>query len=240
MQNETKPASGLTNVINTIVSPKEAFEALREAPTWGWALVITIVVAMITSYLITPAMIHAFNTGWPDMVKASPQLSGMSDASLARAQSFNLVIFRFIPFLTIIFVPLFVLIEAVILLIFNAIGKGSASFKSLWAVSCNIAVPAAAIAGIANAIVILIQGPDSFVTMASVQTPLPTLAIVAEHAGKLTNFLNAFTIFSLWGAGLTICAMLVTARTSKAVAWITGIACIVIPALFGLFGPGAK
>jgi hypothetical protein len=240
MQNEVKPASGLTNVINTIVSPKEAFEALREAPTWGWALFITIVVAMIASFLATPAVQHAFDATWPAQVAANPRMAGMSEAQLAQAKQFSDIFVHAGPIFVLIFVPIFVLIEAVIMLIFNAIGKGSGTFKSFWAASANIAIPSAAVGGIINLVVILMRGADSFTTMASVQNPLPTLATLAPHAGKLTNFLGAFGIFSLWGAGLMIVAMLVIGRTSKAVAWTTGIVSILIPALFTLLAPGAQ
>lgn len=240
MQNETKPASGLTNVINTIVSPKEAFEALREAPTWGWALIITIVVGMITTYLMTPTLLHAFDAEWPARVAASPQMAGMSDAKIAQAKQFSEFFITAAPLFTLIFVPIFVLIEAVVMLIFNAIGKGSGTFKSYWAAAANIAVPSAAIAGIVNLIVIMVRGSDSFTTMVSVQAPLPTLAILAPHAGKLTNFLAVFGVFPLWGAGLMILAMLVIGRTSKAIAWSTGILSIVLPGLLTLLGPGAK
>ena len=34
--------SGLKTALDTIVSPKEAFESIRVAPTWGWAIVIAV------------------------------------------------------------------------------------------------------------------------------------------------------------------------------------------------------
>jgi hypothetical protein len=239
MQNTTAPVSGLTNVVNTVISPKEAFESLREAPTWGWALIITIVVGVVTSYLISPTLLHAFDLSWPAQVAASPRMAAMSDAEAAQAKHISEMFIGASPIFVLIFVPIFVLLEAVIMLIFNAIGKGSATFKSLWAVSANIAVPAAAIASIVNVIIVMARGVDGFPTMDSVRAAVPSLALLAPHAGKLTNFLGAFGVFSLWGAGLIVCAMLVTCKTNKAIAWIAGIVSIVIPALFTLLGPGA-
>jgi len=44
-------ANGLKTAIDTIIAPKEAFEAIRNAPTWFWALAISIVITMIGGYL---------------------------------------------------------------------------------------------------------------------------------------------------------------------------------------------
>lgn len=240
MQNASKPVSGLTNVINTIVSPKEAFEALRETPTWGWAIVITILTAIVAGFLLHSTYLHAFDAGWPAQVAASPSMAGMSQVQLDSSKHIGETVIGLIPIFSIIFVPLFVLIEAVIMLIFNAAGKGSATFKSLWAVQANIAIPAAAIAAIINAIIVLVRGSDSFPSVASIQAATPTLALLAPHAGKLTNFLTAFTPFSIWGAILVGLAMITTAKTSKGIAWAAAITSMVIPALLTLAGPGAK
>ena len=239
MENSTTKASGLTNVVNTVISPKEAFEALRAAPTWGWALIITIVVAMICSFLEVPALLHAFEAGWPAQVAANPRMASMSADQLAPIKHFSEISFHFAPLFALIFVPLFILLEAVVLWILSAIGKGSVGFKALWSVSANIAIPAAAIAAIVNLVVVLARGADSFPSMQSVQTAIPTLALLAPHAGKLTNFLGAFTPFTIWGAGLIVSAMLITARTNKGIAWVTGILSILIPACFTLLSPGA-
>ncbi|HEU5479666.1 MAG TPA: hypothetical protein VFU90_07515, partial [Candidatus Tumulicola sp.] len=51
-------ANGLKTALDTIISPKEAFEQLRVAPTWGWALLLTIVLYAFASYLLTPAIVH--------------------------------------------------------------------------------------------------------------------------------------------------------------------------------------
>ncbi|HEY5257367.1 MAG TPA: YIP1 family protein [Candidatus Baltobacteraceae bacterium] len=239
MENSTTKASGLTNVVNTVISPKEAFEALRVAPTWGWALVITIVVAMICSFLEIPALLHAFEAGWPAQVAANPKMAALSTDQLANIKHFSEISFHFSPLIALIFVPLFVLFEAFILWILNAIGKGSVGFKALWSVSANVAIPAAAIAAIVNLIIVLARGADSFTSMQSVQAAIPTLALLAPHAGKLTNFLGAFSPFTIWGAGLIVSAMLITARTNKTVAWIAGVLSILLPACFALLGPAA-
>ena len=56
---ETPKANGLKTALDTIIAPKEAFETLRVAPTWGWAFALTLVLYAIGTYLLTPALVHA-------------------------------------------------------------------------------------------------------------------------------------------------------------------------------------
>jgi hypothetical protein len=233
-------ASGLQTVLNVISAPKEAFETLREAPTWGWALIITFVLVAIGTFLMLPAMHHAQDLSWPQTVASNPSLSGMSEVKLAQAKQFGDMFITFSPIFILIGLSIGMLIQSLIMFLFDKIGRGSGTFKSFWASAWNVAAVSAGIGSIIVAIIVLIRGADSFDTQASVQGAMPSLALLAPHAGKLTNFLGVFTPFTLWGGWLIVQAMTYVARTSRGIAWTTGIVSVVFPALFALLGPGAK
>jgi hypothetical protein len=232
-------ASGLQTVLNIIAAPKEAFESLRESPTWGWALIVTLVLVVVGTFLMLPAYHHAQDTSWPQVVAASPSLAGMSAEKLAQAKTIGDFFINFLPIIVVVGLFIGMVIQTLIMLVMNAIGRGSATFKTLWASAWNVAITAG-IGSILLAVIVSIRGADSFDSQAAVQGAMPSLGLLAAHAGKLTNFLSVFTPFSLWGAWLIVQAMLVVARTSKGIAWTTGIISIVLPALFTLMGPGAK
>jgi hypothetical protein len=76
---DTSPKpDGLKVALDTIVAPKEAFEAIRSAPTWGLAFLIVLILFGLGGYLLTPANMHAMAADWPNVVAQSPALSGMS------------------------------------------------------------------------------------------------------------------------------------------------------------------
>ena len=77
------------------------------------------------------------------------------------------VFFPFLPLFPILALVLpvvvlfFSLIETLIMLVFNAIGRGSGTFKTLWASSVNIGV-IYGISQIVGMAVVLLRGADSF------------------------------------------------------------------------------
>jgi hypothetical protein len=224
-------SNGLKTLWDTIVAPKEAFESLRAAPTWGWAFLIVIVLSTLSSYLITPAIIHGMTADWPNMVARNPQLAAQTpeqqQAGLALVLKFTQFNWIFTPIVGLIGA----LLGAVILLIFNAIGRGEGSFAKYWAAQWNIGIVTAA-GSIVVAIVVLIRGADSFTSASEVQTAVPGLALlVPATAVKLHAFFSAFTIFGIWATGLEIAALAIIGRVSRPVAWFGGSLTIVLGAL---------
>lgn len=206
-------ASGLQTILDTILAPSAAFERLRTSPTWGWALLISIVFYTAASYFITPAVVHGFQNEWPGMVASNPRLAQMSPDAQQQALAFTVGIMQFSWIFTIFGVPLAMLVTAVIMLIFSAIGHGSASFASLWAAAANISVPTMALGGIVLAIIVVLRGAATFTSASAVTTALPSLAwIVPSASPKLTAFLGTLSVFQIWGAVLIYLAMRKTAR----------------------------
>lgn len=230
-------ANGLKTLFDTIVAPKEAFESIRIIPTWGWALLVAIVLTAIGTYLITPAIQHAVAASWPQQVAANPKLAQMT---AEQQQSYLAISQKFISFtwiFVIVGVPIICLIEAVVMLIFNALGRGQGTFGKYWAASCNIAVVGAGISSVVNAIVVTLRGAESFNSPQSVQQAIPSLAMIVPNTGvKVTAFLASVTPFTIWATALSIAAMLIIGRVGKVQAWLAGIIMFIIPALLAVAG----
>jgi hypothetical protein len=227
---DTPKANGLKTIVDTIVAPKEAFESIRIAPTWGWALLITIVLVLLSSYLTTPASIHGAVADWPNTVAKSPQLAGATpeqqQAGLAMAQKIVSFVWIFVP----VFVMIGILISTIVMLIFNALGRGEGTFAKYWAAQCNISV-AYALGSVVLAVIVLLRGADSFNTAQSVQEALPNLGILVPGTGKLHSFLSVFTPFSIWAAALSIAALALIGRVPRVQAWLGGSLTLVLQGL---------
>jgi hypothetical protein len=228
----TAKPNGLKTVWDVIVAPKDALESLRVAPTWGWALLIVLVLTTLSVYLCTPASVHGMTTDWPNMVAKSPQLA----AQTPEQQQAGLALGTKIAELVWVFTPIFILIAAligtVILVIFNAIGRGSGTFGQYWAAQWTISI-VSAVGSIVLAVIVLVRGADSFNTAASVQSAMPSLAmLVPASAVKLHAFLGVFTVFGIWAAGLEIAALSVIGRVSTVPAWLGGSLTLIVGGLF--------
>jgi hypothetical protein len=230
-------ASGLQTVVDVILAPSAAFERLRTAPTWGWAFLITLVLYALASYLITPAIVHGFQTGWPAMVAGDPRMAQLSPDKLQQALSFTLLILHFTWLLSIVGTPVAIFFTTIVMLVFNAVGRGSASFSMLWAAAANVSVPTLGLAGAVLAVIVLLRGADSFGSTMAVTEALPSLAWLAPSAGaKVVAFLSAFSVFQIWGAVLLYIAMRVTARVGAVPAILTALLLPICAGLFASFG----
>ncbi|MEO6913003.1 MAG: YIP1 family protein [Candidatus Baltobacteraceae bacterium] len=228
--------SGLVTVLDTIVSPSEAFETLREVPMWGWAFIVAIVLMIVAALLERQASAHAGYILMQQMIAHNSTMAQMPDAKkqqmLANAANPPLwqMLFGFIVIPVILL--LIVTVQTVILVIGNAVGKGQASFKQLWCALMNIAVASAGIGGLVIGIIALVRGPNGYNSIADIQNSLPSLAFLSfGNSGALSTFLAQVNPFSVWGAVLSAIAMLIIAKTSKVISFI-------FPILILLLGGG--
>lgn len=226
-------ASGLKTALDIIAAPKEGFERLRVAPTWGWALLISIVLYALASYLMTGALQHATAADWPHQIAMNPRLAGLTAEQQQRYLNITLSITRWFWVATPIFVLIAAFVQSIVMLIFKAIGRGDASYGRLWAVGVNIAVPTIGINALVTAAIVLARGADSFNAPSDLQMALPSLGMLAPQAPvKLHAFLAMINPFTLWGCGLTIAAMAIVARVSRGWAWTTGVVGLLVAAGF--------
>ncbi len=230
-------AVGLQTIADIILAPKAALERLRTAPTWGLALIITLVVYMIASYLMLPATIHAVQAGWPAMIASDPRLQALTPAQQQNALNLWVSVAHFSWIAFVVFVPLAILVATVVMLIFNGIGRGSATFATLWAAATNISVPSYALSAVVLAAIVLLRGSDSFSSITAFAAALPSLAWLAPSAGaKVSAFLGVFNIFQIWGAVLIYFAMRFTARVEATPAVLAAIIMPLIAGLWAMYG----
>ncbi|MGB8519892.1 MAG: YIP1 family protein [Candidatus Tumulicola sp.] len=226
-------ANGLKTVLDVIIAPREAFEQLRAAPTWGWALLILLVLYALASWLITPGVVHATQSDWPRTVASNPSLAQMTPDQQQHALTFTLRIVSLIWLFSPVVAMIAVVVLAIVMLIFKALGRGSASFATIWAAAVNIQVPILAINGLVTAAIVMLRGADTFNSSADIQTAMPSLALLVDPASlKLHAFASAFNPFTLWGIGLVVGAMTISARVSRGWAWATAIVWILAAACF--------
>lgn len=236
VDSQAPQANALKTVLDTMIAPKEAFESIRIVPTWGWALAIAIVLSAIGSYLMVPAFQHAFAASWPEMVARSPRLAQLTPQQQQTQLVFTQKFFGFSWVVILFAVPIIVLIDAVVMLIFDKLGKGEGTFAQYFAAASNIAV-AAALGNLIAAIIVLIRGVDTFNSVSAVQNALPTLSLLAPGGSpKLVAFLSVFTPFSIWATVLVAVAMLTIGRTPKLQAWLAAVLLIVVPAFIATLG----
>ncbi len=221
---ETSPAAakanGLSTVINTIAAPSESFDTLRAAPTWGWALLFAIVLMFIGTYLQGSAARHAGVAQLHQTMATSSIF-----ASLTPEQKNQAIVragqpspWAYLAILITLFIAVF--FNTLIMLIGNAVGRGQADFKRLWAGSTNIAVPTLGLGAIVLGIITTLRGADSFNSTVDIASATPSLAYFMPHASPGTIvFASGFSIFTLWGLFLNATMLRVMAKTSTGVAY---------------------
>jgi hypothetical protein len=212
--------SGLQVVLDVIIAPKAAFESLRVVPTWGWAFLLSLVLAMIGSYLTTPAGQHILVAETPARVAAMfPSMTTEKhDAEVARELGMGQAFAKFNFLFVLVILPIVSLVQALVMLVVNAISRGDGTFKKFFALSINVSI-IYSISTILLGIIVIIRGGDSFNSQADIFSALPSLALVAPGAGKgLTAFLGSLNVFSIWSTVLMVMGMGIVARIPRGLA----------------------
>jgi hypothetical protein len=222
---EASKGDGLKTALDTIVAPKDAFERLRSAPTWGWACLIAIVLLVGGYTLQRPAQLHASVGTLQHMMATNSIFSSMTDEQKQRAvenashPSAVQTVFGYAGVIVSLFLA--ILINSVVLLIGNLAGHGNADFRRLWAGSTNVAVPTFGLNYVVLGIICLVLGPGHFQTSGDLFRAIPGVAtIFSGTRGMLGGFLMGINVFTLWGFALNVTMMRVLAGVRGAAAWI--------------------
>ena len=227
----TSNADGLKTALDVVVAPRDALERLRTSATWGWALLIVIVVYALATWAMGPALVHATQADWPNVLAKNPQMAVESPSQQATHLALTLKIVGFSWVITPVLVLFGVFLQALIMAICNMAGRGTAPFRRLWAVAVNIAIPLIAINGVVVTIIVLVRGSQTFDSPVALQTVMPSLGyLVPMSSLKLHTFLTFFNPFTLWGTGLIIAAMTIVAGVSRLWAWLTGVIWLLVNA----------
>ena len=230
--------NGLKTVVDTIISPKEAFESLRETPTWVWALIALAVTFIIGYEMQRPAALHASVGTMQHMFTTNSFFANMTDAQKAaameKAQHPDMLATITGPLWAIATFLIGALFNALFLLIGANVGRGNARFVSLWAASLNISVPTLGLSAIVLGIICLIRGPESFNTTGDLLRSIPSLAMLAPGVtGPLGGMLALLSVFSFWGLWLNMQALRFTAQVTGAMVWVIPVVITLLSTLVG-------
>jgi hypothetical protein len=192
------------------------------------------VLGVVGFLLAQPASMHAFDTSGP--AQFAPQLAQIPPEKQAGALAKMMSVGRIVIYVQWIFFPIGLLIGAlissVVMLIANAISKGDGTFKRFFALAVTTAV-ITGLGTVLNGAITLVRGAASYDTPQSVQTSLPSLALLAPAAGtKLQTFLGVMNVASIWVTALTALGMIAVGRVKPPVAWTFAILSLLLSAGF--------
>ena len=233
--------SGLANVVDIIIAPNAAFDRIREVPVWGWAFLVATLLGIAGSLLSSPAVQHALATSMPAVLATNENIAKLPpDQQQKQIAAFVSFYKNFAKF-SWVFIPVWLLIlgliQGVVMLIANAIGRGSGTFRQYFALSITVAVVGLGLSSLVLGVIVALRGADSFETMTAVQGAIPSLGLIAPGAkGALAGFLGALNVFILWATALLALGMERVGRVSRAPAWAAAIVMLLVTACFAAFG----
>jgi len=233
--------SGLANVVDIFIAPNAAFERIREVPVWGWAFLVAALLGIAGSFIVGPAVAHALETSMPAQLAASEQMSKLSpdqqQKQIAMIMSFAKTFAKFYWLVIPPALLLIGLVQAVIMLIANAATRGDGTFKKYFALSITVAVVGTGLNSLVLGAIVLVRGANSFETTASVNSALPSLALLAPGAkGALAGFLGSLNVFYIWATALLALGMSRVGRIPRGAAWATAIIMLLLTACFAAYG----
>jgi hypothetical protein len=220
--------NGLAVLWDLIIAPSAAFGELKRVPHWGWALVVTCVLGMVGAFVQAPAAEHVSAY----LVAHDPRFATMPAEQAASAKNVSIMIQRYAW----VFFPLIVVIavafSALILLVANAIGRGSGNFMMFFALSANVAFLNFGLGYLLHAVIVSARGAENFQTANDLLAVVPNLAWIVPGAGaKLVAFLTTFNVFEIWSIVLLALGVRSITGISAAIAWTTPIALAVLGGL---------
>jgi hypothetical protein len=241
MEHPAARRSGLLTALDVAIAPRTAFANLREAPTWGGAFILSMLLAMIAAFAMSPAVAHALALELPARLAASPQIAHLPAAQREALIAQQVGIAQAVAKFTFIFVPFALalgsLIQALVMLVANAIGKGDGTFRRFWALAVNGAVIGTGLASLALLLIVLIRGADGFSSSSDISNALPGLeTFVPASAKAAAAFFSVINVFTIWNMALLAAGMTIVARLPRATAILTAAVMLVGSGLFPLVG----
>ena len=228
-------------MVDIVVAPNAAFSRLRQVPTWGWAFLIATVLGIVGALMIEPAMIHAMETSLPAKLAAMPQIAKLpadqQQSMIATQLKVSHVFLQLLP----LFVPVTLLIagvlQALVMTIANAVGRGDGSFMKYFALSITVSVVGYGLATLVLGPIVMLRGASSFEQQSAVMGAMPGLGLLAPGVkGFLGGFLGGITIFYLWATVLLALGMQRVGRIAPGVAWAAAIIMLLLTAAFAGWG----
>jgi hypothetical protein len=228
--------SGLSVVRDVILAPRSAFEALSARTHWGWAYVFVCVLGVAGAILQIPAGEHVAVAAIAQNPTHDPKIAALTPAETQQVIKYAKLTQDWFWVVYPVFALLGIFVATLVLLVGNAIARGSATFGRLFGLAANVAIVNFGVSYFLVGLLTTLRGPDSFYTQHDVLNVIPSLAwLVPGGPPKLAAFLALFNPFEIWsfvliGLGLGIIAKLQPVPAYALAAVVTfGSAVFVVP-----------
>ena len=226
--------TAFSTLVAIVIAPGEAFEEIRQRPTWGWALAITIVLAAAGSLLGMQAARHMIEVSFAAQFANDPRFAGLSpDEARARVAQLVATAVAFANFawlFSIVYVPVAVAVEAGVLL---TVARRGATFVQLFSLATHVQFIVLGIGSLVLGTVVALRPIDSFRTQSDFLSSIPSLAWLAPSVPpKITAFLAGLGPFQLWATIVLALGLAAVARVRPLLAWSTAIALLLFGAVW--------
>jgi len=212
--------NGLSILWDVIVAPRSAFSALRERPYVGWAFGITCLLGVAGALLQIPAGEHVAVATFASNSTHDPRIAALSPAELQRMVAVTKSVQQWIWLFYPVIVAIGLLIAAICLTVFNALGRGDGTFRKSLALAANVGLLTFGINYFLVGVLTQIRGGDAFNTSLDLVLLMPSVAWLAPGAPvKVATFLSSLNIFSIWSFVLLALGQQTVSRLAPAWAW---------------------
>lgn len=190
----TEKTNGLATYLSVLTSPSAAFTQLARTPTWGWAALCSIVLALVSVIIAMPEEMKVA------AVAQAAQLAQMPADQQAQARQTMAGaagVTKVIIIVSWIIIPWIIwLISAVVYTIGAAISGATARFSLAWVAAVNVSI-IAWVGALVNSVILAARGPDAIASALDAQA-LPSLGMLVHGNVKLISFLNAYNLDYIW------------------------------------------
>jgi hypothetical protein len=185
-EEERPPIKPFHRLMGVIFSPGETFADINRRPTWAFALLVAIVVSMGSAYLIRariPDLEQRLETTMRRQIEERLEQQGaptgeVAERQIEQALSLNRKIFKFLPLLTIVTVPLGALLIAGVFFLVLLMVQADTTFRKTFCVTSWALMATSLASNVAMAIVVLLRDPTSL-------DPTSPQGVLATSAGAL-------------------------------------------------------
>jgi hypothetical protein len=199
-------ANGFATYLSVLTAPTAAFERLRVAPTWGWAMIGTLVLLLVSTFISMPEIMKVAHIA---QEQALTQMSADRQAVARQSMQSMQGIFPIFAIIGVLVVTWIVwLLSAIVYALGGALSGAVARFGLAWVVSVNLSI-IAGVGALVNAIILAARGPDA-ISSALDQYALPSLGMLVHDNVKMATFLNTYNLDYLW---LYVVAVIALERT---------------------------
>jgi hypothetical protein len=200
---------GIVGMLNVFVDPKGTAKRVPAPLSWLWPVICLTIVYVVFSYLMLPYTMNLID------LRINQQISqqGMSALQADRARSVTHMVYQFLPLASPVFVILFVLLFAWLVLAMGSIAGLRAKFRDIFSliVACQLIQ---LLQTVATYIVLRAKG-DEITSQEQLTPPFGIDIFLQDIHGALFALVHFFSIFEIWYLIVLTIGLAALAKTSK-------------------------